>query len=102
MGAMTDVQWDSYTPGLKGLAVVDWSGWVEDVRGESSGAYEVWVDMDSPQELFSLYDVAFLIRDRAALKLRKDAPITFSGKIKRVYKSLGTLQVDLVETVLSP
>lgn len=102
MNAMTDAQWEAYTPGLKGLAVVDWQGWVEDVSAENFGAYKILVDMDSPQELFSLYDVEFHIKGALALRLRKDSAIAFSGKIKRVYKVLGTMLVDVDEVSIAP
>lgn len=101
--AATDVQWDVYSASLKGKFVINWTGWVDDVSEKMFvGGYQMLIDMDSPSELFSLYDVTFDISNSQALKFSKNSQIIFSGKIKRAYKMLGTLTIELTDVGVVP
>lgn len=96
---MTEAQWKAYLPTLKGLYVENWTGWVEEVNVVGS-KYELWVDMDSPEEMFSVQDVYFEIPDDIALALQKDAPVTFSGQIEAVTEFLGSSTVHLKDATV--
>jgi hypothetical protein len=89
--AMTDVQWEKFFDELEGQKVVEWQGWVVEVVEESGGKYEIWIDMDSPDDIFSTQDVKFEISEQYAFVLLKDQEITFSGVINRVSDFLGFL-----------
>lgn len=92
--SMTEAQWKAYLPTLKGLAVENWTGWVSEVNVDGK-KYELWVDMDPPDSLFSTQDVYFYIPNEIALELQKNERITFSGRIKNVSEFLGSVSVRL-------
>ena len=94
MQSMTDIQFKQYAQQLEGK-VVTWVGWVEESRKKWFGGYECWIDMDAPNEL-SVQDVTFDISESAALALRKDGRVQFTGTIKSARDILGSLQVNLV------
>jgi len=96
---MTEAQWKQYLPELKGARVTHWQGWVEEVN-VSGNKYELWVDMDSPDELFSAQEVYFPIPSDIALELQKDQPVTFSGTIERVQEFLGSTTIYLQDVTL--
>jgi hypothetical protein len=96
MKGMTSVQWDRYQETLKGTAV-DWTGWVDEVRETLLGKYEVWIDMDPPSEMISVYDVSFHVSEETALRFCVDDKIRFDGRIKRVSNVLGSCSVDVSE-----
>jgi len=95
--SMTEAQWKKYLDELAGYRVYKWRGWVVEVDKELSGNYEVWIDMDSPEELFSVQDVYFDVPENIALQLAKGQQVTFSGTIKRVSELLGSVSVHLVD-----
>jgi len=97
---MTEAQWKAYLRGMKGLRVESWSGWVEDVNEKFLGGYELWVDLDPPDDPWSGTDVIFDIPDNLALKLMKDQLVTFSGRIESVGEFLGSLTVYLADVTL--
>jgi hypothetical protein len=87
---MTEAQWNQYADSLKGKAVIDWIGWVVDVNEKFFGGYELLIDMDSPDEIFSTYDVQFDISEDVALGLNIDQKLIFSGSIFHVTRILGS------------
>lgn len=99
---MTEAQWKAYLPALEGNLVVGWTGWVEEVDVKLGGAYELWVDMDPPEDLFSAQDVYFDIPDDIALELQLDQQVTFSGTITRASEFLGSVSFTLEDVVLGP
>lgn len=72
VAAMTEAQWKEYLPTLSGLRIEDWTGWVVDVDKSLGGDYMLWVDMDSPDDIFSTQDVYIPVSDDAALEFNKD------------------------------
>lgn len=100
MRTKTDAQWKVYTRSLKGKAI-RWDGWVDNTKEKFFGGYEVLIDMDSPKEIFSVFDVDFDIPESIALRLEKDQRIRFTGKIDYIMNVLGSCQVGLKQgTVL--
>ncbi len=99
MASMTEAQWKDYARSINGQRV-QWTGWVEDVNEKFFGGYELWVDMDSPDELLSLQDVTFDIPADLALKLRKDTRVTFSGTIGSALDVLGSCSVNLEDATV--
>lgn len=97
---MTEAQWKAYLPTLEGNLVVGWTGWVEEVDVKLGGGYKLWVDMDSPDDLFSTTDVYFDIPDEIALELNLHQQVTFSGTIARASELLGTVSLTLEDVVL--
>lgn len=95
--SMTEAQWKAYLPTLDGYAVVNWTGWVEDVNVKFGGGYELWIDMDPPSEAMSIYDVVFDIPDDIALQLNRDQQVTFSGTIDHISELFGSITVYLVD-----
>ena len=93
---MTEAQWNNYVDQIVGAWVTNWTGWIDDINEKTLGGYELWIDMDPPDEMLSVYDVTFYISDEVALQIIKDTPITFSGKITAVTDILG---VGLVITL---
>ena len=102
MTSMTEAQRNIYAKGLENKTVSDWTGWVEDVNKKLLGGYELWVDMDSPNELLSVQDITFDIPNDLALKLQKDSKVTFSGKIEIASNTLESLSIKLVEATVTP
>lgn len=102
MQAMTEAQWKQYAEELKGATAVNWTGWIEDVNQKALGGYELWVDMDSPDELLSVQDVQFDIPEDLALQLQKDQKVTFSGRIDSVMNILGSCSVTLEDVTVTP
>ena len=100
VSSMTEAQWKAYLPTLKDMRVEGWTGWVEEVNVVGS-KYELWVDMDSPDALFSVQDVYFYIPSEIALELEKHQRITFSGRIKSVTELLGSVSVRLEDATLT-
>lgn len=96
MEKMTDLQFDKYVKPLKGK-VIRWTGWIEQVKEKFFGGYEVWIDMDSPEESFSVQDITFDVSEGIAEVLEKDGKYKFVGTIKSIHKILGSLQVNLVD-----
>ena len=92
---MTEAQFKGYARSLVGKRV-KWSGYVDDVDEGFLGGFEVWVDMDSPNDPVSVQDVYFDIDRSKALNLRRDSKITIEGDIESVIGLLGvTAQVNL-------
>jgi len=96
---MTEAQWKAYLPTLKGMLVENWTGWVEEVN-VVGGGYELWVDMDSPDTLFSVQDIYFPVPNDIALELQKGEQVTFSGRIKSVTEFLGSVSLHLEDVTL--
>lgn len=94
MEVMTDLQFEEYAKTLIGKRV-GWSGYVEDVKQKFLGGYEVWIDMDSPDELFSVQDITFEVSREQALSLKKDSRIKFVGTISFVMNLFTSLQISL-------
>lgn len=101
MDGMTEAQFKQYARSLKGKTV-NWSGWVEDVNETVFGTYEVWVDMDAPDELFSVQDVTFDVPADVALNLRRDQKIRFTGLIDSAHNVLESTQIDLSDATIQP
>lgn len=97
---MTEAQWKAYLPTLAGNSVISWTGWVSNVNVKSGGRYELLVDMDSPEELFSTSDVHFDIPDDIALEFEIDQIVVFSGTIDHVMELLGSIVVYLKDVSL--
>jgi hypothetical protein len=97
MKAMAKAEWDGYVDELEGTRANNWIGWIEDVRKTASGEYELRVDVDSPDVIFSGHNVTFGVPDEAAQQVDKDQQITFSGRIESVENVLGSLQIRLRE-----
>lgn len=96
METMTEMQWKEYLDAnVIGKSAVSWTGWIEEVQPGSAGSSDIWVDMDSPSELFSVQDVSFYLPTDQARTLQKDQKITFSGRITSVQNILQSCQVDL-------
>jgi hypothetical protein len=89
---MTEAQLEAYLATLLGKTVNSWTGWIEEVKVVGN-SYELWVDMDPPDVLFSIHDVAFPIPNDIALKLQIDQQITFSGRIVSADDFLGTIDL---------
>lgn len=70
MNSMTDLQFKRYAKRIQGDEIV-WTGWIEEVKEKFLGGYEVWIDMDSPEEL-SVQDISFEVSENVALQLNKD------------------------------
>lgn len=96
---MTEAQWKEYLPTLAGARVENWEGWVENVD-VSGSKYTLLVDMDSPDEFLSTYDVRFAVSEDVGLKLQKDQPVVFSGTIDKVQELLGSITVFLQDVTL--
>jgi hypothetical protein len=95
MKAMAQAEWDGYVEKIEGTWASDWVGWVEDVRKTAFGGYELRIDVDSPDVIFSGRNVTFDISDEMASQVKKDQQITFSGRIESVTTVLGSLQIQL-------
>lgn len=101
MEIMTDAQWMKYTEQLKGTRVANWTGWIEDVNEKTFGGYELWIDMDSPDAVLSLYEISFDIPEDLALGFRKDQAVTFSGRIESIRKGIfGECRIQLVNATV--
>ena len=92
--SMTEAQWKAYLPTLEGMLVENWTGWITEVN-VTGGKYELWVDMDSPDDPFSVQDIYFPIPEDRALELQIDEKVTFSGRIKSVSELLGSVTLHL-------
>ncbi len=101
MEGMTEAQFKQYARSLKGKQV-HWTGWVEDVNETLFGNYEVWVDMDAPDELLSVQDVTFDVPADVALSLRLNQKITFTGIIDSALNVLESTQITLSEVTIQP
>ena len=101
MDGMTEAQFKQYARSLKGKEV-HWSGWVEDVNETLFGTYEVWVDMDAPDEMFSVQDVTFDVPADTALQLRRDQKIRFTGIIDSAHNVLESTQITLSDVTIQP
>ena len=98
---MTEAQWKAYSDSLKGLAVTDWEGWVSNVDKEVLGSkYQLFVDLDSPDELFSTYDVYFYIPESDALKYSREQRVRFSGVIDHVTLMLTAVSIELADATV--
>ena len=95
MKAMAQAEWDGYVEEIEGSWANDWVGWIEDVHKTASGGYELRIDVDSPDVIFSGRNVTFDISDEMASQVEKDQQITFSGRIESVANVLGSLQIRL-------
>jgi hypothetical protein len=95
MKAMAETEWDGYVDEIEGTWASNWIGWVEDVHKTSSGGYELRIDVDSPDVIFSGRNITFDIADEMAAQVKKDQQITFSGRIESVTNVLGSLQIRL-------
>lgn len=101
MEDMTDAQWNRYSSSLEGHRV-DWTGWVADVNEKALGGFEVWVDMDDPEESLSVQDVECDIPENLALRLNKESRVRVVGIIGSVVNVLGSCQVSLEEADVEP
>jgi hypothetical protein len=99
VAGMTEAQWKAYLPTLEGMVVEQWTGWVAEVNVKGS-QYELWVDMDAPDDLLSAQDIYFPIPADIAMQLQKDQKITFSGQIERVSEFLGSISIYLENVTL--
>jgi biopolymer transport protein ExbD len=97
---MTDVQFKKYGEGLVGKKVI-WSGYVVDVKKQMlSDNYQVYIDMDSPDDFMSVQEVYLKnITEEEAINLRKKQLIKFKGRIKQV-ADIMTAQITLEEVEL--
>jgi hypothetical protein len=95
MEALAGADWERYVDELEGTRANNWIGWIEDVHKTTAGAYELRVDVDSPDVVFSGHNVTFGVSDEVALQVEKDQQITFSGRIESVENVLGSLQIRL-------
>jgi len=77
-----------------------WQGWVEDVKEEESGGYVCFVDMDSPEVFFSVYDLKIQVDSELALKLRKNQIVYVTGVIKSIDVVAGIFSVELINPKL--
>ena len=92
---MTDAQWKPYVEGLEGRRV-RWTGWVEDV--DDNG--RVSIDMDSPEETFSLSDCYFSVPKEEATDYNKDQKLTFDADLADIETFLGSMSIRLDEVVI--
>jgi hypothetical protein len=92
---MAETEWDGYVDEIEGTWASNWIGWVEDVHKTASGGYELRIDVDAPDVVFSGRNVTFDISDEMASQVKKDQQITFSGRIESVTNFLGSLQIRL-------
>lgn len=99
LNTMTDIQFEELAKSLKGKRV-HWRGWVEDVSEKVFGGYEVWVDMDTPNNSLSVQDISFSVSREKALSLKKNQLIEFEGDIEQVMNIVGSLQVTLEKVVI--
>lgn len=102
---MTDAQWNPYAKGLKGRLLTG-QGWITEVNEKLFGGYELWLDMDDPeQNPLSVQDVSFDIPKDNALGLNKGEQVQFTGYIK-VASNLGgitcSVQLGYTEWRLAP
>lgn len=93
--AMTDAKWNIYSETLVGKKITNWSGTVTEVNETLFGDYEIWIDMDDPDEILSVQDVYYPCSKESALKFDKGDGITFSGVIKSVSDLLGSVSIRL-------
>jgi hypothetical protein len=91
----TDAQWNVYQKSLVGKQVTNWSGTVVDVNETLLGDYEIWIDMDDPNDLFSIQDVYYPCSGKQALEFNKGTGIEFSGVIESVIDLLGNPKIYL-------
>ena len=99
--AMTEAQWKAYVPTLKGNTVTDWVGWIENVdKVPLSAKYALYIDIDDPDVLLSIYDVVIPIPESEALTYNKDTRVRFSGTIESVTTLLGSLTVNVMSTAI--
>jgi hypothetical protein len=73
---------------------VEWSGWVFEAFAQKDH-FEVLVDMESPDILFSIFDVRLTTKDRQALSLNRDQKITFEGEIANIHKVLNKYLISI-------
>jgi len=92
---MTDAKWNVYAKTLVGKKVTDWRGTVTEVNETFFGDYEIWIDMDDPDVLFSVQDVYLPCSEETAFKYNKGDSITFSGVIESATDLLGTVNIRL-------
>ena len=92
---MTDAKWNVYAETLVGKKVTNWRGTVTEVNETLFGDYEVWIDMDNPDVLFSVQDVYLPCSEETAFKYNKGDSITFSGVIESATDLLGTVNIRL-------
>jgi hypothetical protein len=95
MKALDRAEWDGYVKELEGTWANNWIGWIEDIHKTTSGEYELRVDVDSPDVIFSGHNVTFGVSDEVAQQVEKGQQITFSGRIESVENVLGSLQIRL-------
>ena len=93
--AMTDAQWDAYTPTLVGLRM-EWEGWVEEAK--ASG--ELLIDMDPPETMFSIQDCYISVPKDAVLSYNKDQIVRWQGDVKSVTSILGGVSVRFEGVVI--
>lgn len=98
--SMTDAQFKAFAKQQEGKFLVG-RGYIEDVREKLFGGYEVWIDMDAPSEIVSVQEISFGVDEAAALALRKDQVVGFSGRIKSIMKVLGKEQITLEDVQLT-
>jgi len=85
---MTDAQWDAYVKTLPNH-LATWTGWIQEVK--SSG--EILVDMDPPEDTFSVQDCYIHVPKENALKYSLDQKISWTGTVKSVTRVLGSLGI---------
>ena len=92
----TEARWDIYKVQQKGKRI-EWTGWVDDVEKDMFGDYyTVNIDMDSPEDIFSIYDLTLNnISETTALKFTKLQKTKFNGIIESMDDILGTVHVAI-------
>lgn len=92
--SLSELQRKDHFKKIEGQAVV-WVGWIEEVKEKFLGGYEVWIDMDSPEEVASIQEVYFNTDKETAYGLNKDHVACFVGTIESVTTVFTKLQVHL-------
>ena len=96
--SMTDAQWDNYCKPLIGQRV-QWTGWVDEAKDKGNHG-ELWIDMDSPDEVLSLQDLYFDVPKEDVLKYNKDQKVTFEGDINSISTFLTSLQIRMEDVLV--
>ena len=95
MNNMTDLQWKQQVKRLEGQ-LISGNGWVVDVDKQFFGGYKVMVDMDPPEDVYSVQDIYIEnVSKNIAYGLRKDQHVWFTGKIKSIHNILGVCSITI-------
>lgn len=94
---LTDVQFKELREEFKDKKVT-WLGYLDDVKEKWFGGFEIQIDMDLPETVFSVYDASLTVSSDMkdfVSTLTKGKQIKFQGKIKNIQKILGKLVVNI-------